>query len=142
MTVGILPNVNFYWSESGCKFGNKGSFPHKKVEEQPDKMLKKGGDENAVAKLKDVRQLGCVFQDTEPPEPLSILRKSTKVLGSIRRVRFTEATQRRANIREKKGPSLGTIQVKIAHQRSLYLMVDLRQERCARGGVEYGQEYL
>ena len=61
---------------------------------------------------KDVRQLGCVFQDTEPPESLSILRKSTKVLGSIRRVRFTEATQRHANIRENKGSSLGKFKSK------------------------------
>ena len=44
---------------------------------------------------------------TEPPGFSSILRKSTKVLGSIRRVPFTEATQRHANIREDKGPSLG-----------------------------------
>ena len=50
---------------------------------------------------------------TEPPESLSNLRKGTKVLGSIRRVRFTKATQRHANIRESKGPSVGQVQVKI-----------------------------
>ena len=61
--------------------------------------------------LKDARQLGCVFQDTETPEFSPILRKSTKVLGTIRRVRFTKATQ----IRESDGPSLGKIQVKIPH---------------------------
>ena len=55
-------------SESGCKFGNQCSFPHRKVEEQPNKKPKKGGDKSAVAILKDVRQLGCVFQETEPPE--------------------------------------------------------------------------
>ena len=42
-------------------------------------------NKNAVAFLKDVRQLGCVFQDTEPQESLSILRKGPKVLGHIRR---------------------------------------------------------
>ena len=91
--------------------------------------------------LKDVRQLGCVLQDTEPPESLSILRKSTNVLRSIRRVRFSKAAQRHANIRENKGPSLGKIQVKVRHQRSPYALKledrsqeeTERQERCARG---------
>ena len=63
MTVGILPNVSFIRSESGVrKFGNKCSFPHRKVEDKPNK----GGDKSAVAVVKDVRQLGCVLQDTEP----------------------------------------------------------------------------
>ena len=57
-------NVNLKKSESGCKFGNKWSFPHRKVEEQPNKKPKKGGDKNAVATAKDVRQLGRVLQDT------------------------------------------------------------------------------
>ena len=61
-----------------CKF-NKPS--HRQVEKP-----KKDGDKSAVAMLKDAGQLGCVFQDMEPPESSSILRKSTKVLGSLRRV--------------------------------------------------------
>ena len=72
--------------------------------------------------MKDVRQLGCVFQDTEPLESLSILRKSTTILEPIRRVRFTKATQRHANIRDKEGPSLGKIQVKNPHQRRPHTM--------------------
>ena len=44
-----------------------------------------------------------------------------EVLGSIRKVRFTQSTLRQANIREK-GPSLGKIQVKIPHQGSPYAM--------------------
>ena len=101
------PECHFCKSESGCAFGNKCSFPYRKVEEQPSKKLKKDGDKSAVAFfLKALRQLGCVFQDTAPPEFLSILRKGTKVSGPIRRVRFTKATQRHADIRENKGPSL------------------------------------
>ena len=53
----------FYKSESGCKFGDKCSFAHRQVEGQPSKKPKKDGDKSAVAVLKDVRQLGCVFQD-------------------------------------------------------------------------------
>ena len=127
--------------EAGRKFGNKCTFPYRKVEEQPNKKPKKGGDKNAVAILKDVRQLGCVFQDTVPLESLTILRKGTKILGPIRRVRFTKATQRHADIREHKGPSLNKMEVKVPHQRSPYAVkfedrsqeeIE-RQERCARG---------
>ena len=50
------PECNFSQSKSGCKFGNKCSFPHRKVEEQPNKKPKKGGDKSAVAIVKDVRQ--------------------------------------------------------------------------------------
>ena len=86
-------------SESGCKFGDKCSFAHRQIEGQPsNKTLKKDGDKSAVAILKDARQLGCVFQDTEPPESSSNLRKGPEVLGPIRRAQFTRATLRHANI--------------------------------------------
>ena len=39
---------------------------------------------------KKVKHLGCVFQDTEKPKSRSILRKSTKSLGSDRSVRFSK----------------------------------------------------
>ena len=101
--------------------------------------------------LKNARQLGCVLQDTERLESSSILRRSTKVLGSMRRVRFATATQRHANIRENKGPSLGQIQVKVPHQRRPYSLKfeDRSQEETERGGAmcprrrgEIGQKYL
>ena len=82
--------MNSKKSESGCKFGDKCSFAHRQVAGQTIKKPKKDGDKSAVAIFKDARQLGCAFQDTEPPESVSILRKSTKVLGSIRRVRFSQ----------------------------------------------------
>ena len=63
-----------------------------------------------------------------------------KVLGSIRKVRFTQPTLRQASIREKKGPSLGKLQVKHHHQRSPHAMKfedrsheeTEREQRCAR----------
>ena len=63
-----------------------------------------------------------------------------KVLEPIQRIRFTESTLRHASIQEKKGPSLGKIQVKLQHQRSPYAtkFEDMsheeteRQQRCAR----------
>ena len=44
-----------------------------------------------------------------------------KVLGPIRRVRFTQPTLRHASIRKKKRTSLGKMQVKLPHQRSPHL---------------------
>ena len=103
------------------KLKNDGEeVPHWKVEEQPNKRPKKGGDKSAVATVKDVRQLGCASQDVEPPESSTITRKGTKILGPIRRVRFSRAVLRPGNIRESKGPSLNEIQVKLPHQRSPY----------------------
>ena len=101
--------------------------------------------------MKDARQLGCVLQDAEPPESVTNSRKSTKVLGPIRRVRFTRAALRQANIRESTGPSLNKIQVKSPHQGSPYAVKfeDRSQEETEktramrpRRRVETCQEYL
>ena len=63
-----------------------------------------------------------------------------KVLGSIRKVRFTQSTLRQASIGEIKRPSLGKVQVNIPHQRSSYAVnfedrsreENDRQQRCAQ----------
>ena len=53
------PECLFYNSEKGCKFGEKCSYAHRQVDEQPSKKSKKNGDKSAVAILKNTRQLGC-----------------------------------------------------------------------------------
>ena len=93
VTVGILPNVIFTSLKRDVNSANVAKSRRRVV--------------TKMAIVKDVRHLGCVLQDTEPPEFSSSLRKGTEVLGPIRRVRFTRATQRHANIRENQGPSLG-----------------------------------
>ena len=95
----------------------KCSYAHRQVVEQPSKMAKKNGDKSAVAILKLTRQLGCVFQDIEPPKDSSILRKSSNILKPIRCVQFTKAVLRHANIRDQK-PSLGIICPGDPHQRN------------------------
>ena len=65
----------------------------------------------------NTRQLGCVFQDMEPPKLLSILRKSSDMQKPIQRVQFTKAVVRHANIRDQ-DPSLGYICPGEPHQRS------------------------
>ena len=136
---GILQSCLFYMSENGCRFGEKCSYAHRQVDEQPSKKSQKNGDKSAVATLKSTRQLGCVFQDVEPPKSITILRKSSNILNPIRCVRFTKAVVRHADIRDQ-NPSLGMICPGEPHQgnpnapkfedRSLEEME--WQERCAR----------
>ena len=95
----------------------KCSYAHRQVEEQPSKRSKKNGDKSAVAMLKITRQLGCVFQDMEPPKSSSILRKSSNIRKPIRCVKFTKAVVRHADIRDQ-NPSLGMICPGDPHQRN------------------------
>ena len=111
------PECLFYKSENGCRFGEKCSYAHRQVDEQPSTRSKKNGDKSAVAMLKITRQLGCVFQDMEPPKATTILRKSSNTLKPIRCVRFTKPLLRHANMRDQ-NPSLGMICPSDRHQRN------------------------
>ena len=96
--------------------GEKCSFAHRQVEEQPCKMSKKNDEKSAVAMLKknehhhrtgrlvknayssNTRQLGSrVFQDMEPK---SILRKSSDMPKPIQCVKFTKTNARHTKIRD------------------------------------------
>ena len=46
------PECLFYKTKSGCKFGEKCSYAHRQVDEQPTKRSKKNDDKSAVAMLK------------------------------------------------------------------------------------------
>ena len=128
------PECLFYKSESGRRFGEKCSYAHRQVDEQPSKWSKKNGDESAVAMVKkhelydrterpvvydssNTRQLGCVSQDMEQSKSSSILRKSSNIPKPIRCVQFTKAVVRHANIRDR-NPSLGMICPGDPHQRN------------------------
>ena len=69
-----------------------------------------------VCSSSSTRQLGCVFQDMEPPKSSSILRKSSDMQKPIQRVKFTKAVARHAKIRDQ-NPSLGMICPGEPHQR-------------------------
>ena len=139
MNFGILPECQFYKSETGCTLGAECSFPHWEVKEQPNKRPKKGGDKSAISIVKSVRQLACVSRDAEPQESVTISPKGTKVLGPIRRVRFTRAALRQ-HLRQQRSPSLNKIQVESSHQCRLHAVKfedrsqeeTERRERCAR----------
>ena len=128
------PECLFYKSDKGCRFGEKCSHAHRQVEEQPSERSKNNGDKSAVAMLKQsqhyyrtgrlvvnvyssiTRQLGCGFQDMEPPKSSSILRKSSDIRKPIRCVKFTKAVVRHASIRDQ-NPSLGMICPGEPHER-------------------------
>ena len=46
------PECLFYKTKSGCRFGEKCSYAHPQVDEQPTKRSKKNDDKSAVAMLK------------------------------------------------------------------------------------------
>ena len=78
--IGILPHVKKHKTKSGW---------HIEVDSHPSRKPKKSGGKGSVASWK-AKQLGCVFQDTEPPKPMSLPRKVTKSLGPKRSVHFSE----------------------------------------------------
>ena len=127
MIIDIFPCQNFT-KKTGCKFGDQCLLRHAEADSQPMKKVKKSGGTGSVALLKNSKHLGCVFQDTEPPKSKSILRKSTKSLGSDRAVRISKGTER------------GVILKCELHERSLCdpkiedrtQEETLQQERCAR----------
>ena len=80
------PVCLFYKTKSGCRFGEKCSYAHRQVDEQPTKRTKTNGDKSAVALLRSTRQLDCVFQDMEPQKSSSILRESSDMQKPILRV--------------------------------------------------------
>ena len=86
-------------------------------------MLKKNEDHHRTGRLAEnaysssTRQLGCVFQDMEPPKSSSIVRKSSNIRKPIRCVQFTKAVVRHADIRDQ-NPSLGMICPGEPHQSS------------------------
>ena len=47
-----LPECLFYKTKSGCRFGEKCSYAHRQVDEQPTKRSRKNDDKSAVAMLK------------------------------------------------------------------------------------------
>ena len=108
------PVCQNYMTESGCKFCTNCIFRHKEVDSQPTKKPKKSGGKGSVALLKNSRQSGCVFQDSEPPKSKSILRKSTKSLGSKRSVHFSKGTLRHSKFWERK-----------VHRRVLFSILNL-----------------
>ena len=155
--IGIHPNDSSKKNETDCNASDKCLFPHHKVDEQPNQ---KAEERLLFTKKKRKRRQECcgycekcitngfASRKTRMHWFLKVensLRGNPmqKVLGPIRRKQFTQSALRQASIREKKGPSLGKIQVKNPHQRSPHGMKfedqsheeTERQQRCARSNA-------
>ena len=151
MNIGILPNVNSTKLNRVKPVISVCSriiiLMNNQTESQRNATIptkEESDDKNAVAIVKIVPQLGCVSQDSvalvSQRGKQSRRNPMQKVLGSNRKVRFTQSTLRQASIRENRGPSVANIQVKLPHQRSPYAMKfedrsqeeTARQQRCAQ----------
>ena len=149
VSFGILPNVNLIKLNRDAKQETSVCSRTTRLKNNQVKKAKKSffnpqngksEDKCAAAIVKTGPQLACVSQDSE--SLVSQKRKQSrgnpmqKVLGPIRRIRFTQTTLCQAIIRENKGTSLGKIQVKNPHQRSPFALKfeDGSQEKteCAR----------
>ena len=103
------------WHESARKLATNYVNGHDRSgrpDKKRDHKLERGSTQRRSS---DARQLGCVFQDMTPPK--SILRKSTNMQKSIRRVKFTKDIARHTKIRDQ-NPSLGYICPGELHQRN------------------------
>ena len=76
------PECLFYKTKSGCRFGEKCSFAHRQVDEQPTKRSKKNDDKSAVAMLKksDWQERELVT-DQFHDRPGKLGKRSDKKLG-------------------------------------------------------------
>ena len=137
-SIGILPYVETYRTESGCKFGDKRLFRHTEADSQPSrKSMKSGGKGSGCFTWRSQKHVDCVFQDTEPPTSKSILRKGTK---SDRTVRFTKGTLHHIKFWRRERPFQGVIQKCEPQERSPWApkVEDgtqeeiLQRERCGR----------
>ena len=115
-------------TQSGCRFGEKCFFMHREsAQEKP----KKTGGKGSLAILKNCKQSGCVFQDTEPPKFNSFFTEGHKILGTgaQRAILKGYITPRENSV--KKGPSQGVIQHSDPHERGP-LMLQNYEDRYLR----------
>ena len=73
------PECLFCKTKRGCRFGEKCSFAHREVDEQPTKRSKKNDDESAVAMLKKGNEQEREHECHDRPEKLG--KRSDKKLG-------------------------------------------------------------
>ena len=88
------PECLYYKTKSGCRFGEKCSFAHRQVDEQPTKGSKKNDDKSAVAILKkgDWQERGPVTDQCHDRSGQPV-KRSDKKLGKYSQRRFSDARQ-------------------------------------------------
>ena len=101
--VGILPYVKITNLNRDANSETSACSDILRMTDSPVKSRRKVVEKDQWPYERSQTHLGCVFQDTEPPQSKSILRKSTESLGSDRMVRFSKGTLHTVKIRGKKG---------------------------------------
>ena len=97
-----------YWHPPECQFCNmslnlavnssqSARFRTGRLRNTQIQRPKKGGDKSAVAIVKNVRQLGRVSQDAEPPECSTILRMDTENCGPEKKKSIAEEKTRQTS---------------------------------------------
>ena len=89
------PECLHYKTKSGCRFGEKCSFAHRQVDEQPTKRSKSNNDKSAVAMLKKGNwQERESVSDACHGRTGQLVKRSDKKLGQISSKRqFSDARQ-------------------------------------------------
>ena len=89
------PECLYYKTKSGCRFGEKCSFAHRQVDEQPTKRSKKNDDKSAVAMLKKGNwQERESVSDACHDRTGQLVKRSDKKLGqNSSKRRFSDARQ-------------------------------------------------
>ena len=99
------PECLFYKTKSGCRFGEKCSYAHRQVDEQPTKRSKKNDDKSAVAMLKkgDWHERGPI---TDQSHDLSGKpdKRSDKMLGRRSSQRRSSNTRQLDCVLQDMGP--------------------------------------
>ena len=95
------PKCEFYKSESGYKFGAEYSFPHWKVEEQPERKPKNSGNGERC------RTVGLRISGKRAAEIFSDFTEELTSLG----INSTIAIHKSCAASCKLGPSIGKIEV-------------------------------
>ena len=112
------PVCLFYKSENGCKFGEKCSYAHRQVDEQPSKRSKKNGDKKCSGYAEKYTTIGLRISGYGAAEVFidfaeELKHTETNPMCS----QSTKAVVRHANIRDQ-NPSLGLICPGDPHQRN------------------------
>ena len=122
VTLGILPNASFICQNRVCKFGEKCSFPHRKVRNNQTRSRRR-----VVSKVQWLQWKMCdswvVYFRTQNHRNLHRFYGEAKKSWD----QFDEYESRMLRSvlltsEKNKGPSLGKIQVKLPHQRSTYAL--------------------
>ena len=90
------PECLFYKNKNGCRFGEKCSFPHRQVDEQPTKRSKSNNDKSAVAILKkgDWQDRGIRLRCLSRSNGGNLRERSAIKLGqNLSKCRFSDARQ-------------------------------------------------